>query len=135
MTKSRESFGTGSLRGMSALRSGLVDHRMARRHLINEYHRGRLGREEVCDAHPELMRAARGIGKQTETKCPICEVANVVLVTYLFGARLPAHGKVITENKELAEYRLRKKDGTTLWVEDHGWINKDETTGHIFHEV
>lgn len=38
------------------------------------------------------------------------------------------------KNKELAEYRLRKKDGTTLWVEDHGWINKDETAGHIFHE-
>jgi hypothetical protein len=117
MSTSRESFGTGSLRGVSSLRSGLVDHRMARRHLINEYHRGRLGREEVCDAHPELMRAARGIGKQTDTRCPICAVSNVVLVTYLFGPRLQAHGKVIADNKELAEFHRRPDEFTAYVVE------------------
>jgi hypothetical protein len=80
------SFGSASLRGMSSLRGGLVDHRMARRATINEVHRGRLGREEVCDAHPELMRAARSVGKRTETPCPICSEDNLVLVTYVVGS-------------------------------------------------
>jgi len=74
------SFGSTSLRGVSSLRGGLVDHRMARRATINEVHRGRLGREEVCDAHPELMRAARSVGKRTETPCPICSEDNTCSV-------------------------------------------------------
>ena len=98
MARTRDTFDSGSFRGVASFRSGLVDHRMARRHLINEYHRGRLGREEVCDAHPELMRAARGVGKQTETRCPICVESNLVLVTYVFGPRLAAHGKVVADN-------------------------------------
>ena len=50
--------------GMSALRGtpGVVDHRLSRRHLINEFKRGRLRQDQVCDAHPELIRAARNIG-------------------------------------------------------------------------
>jgi hypothetical protein len=90
---------------------------MARRHLINEYHRGRLGREEVCDAHPELMRAARGVGKQTETRCPICVESNLVLVTYVFGPRLAAHGKVVADNNELAQFHRRPEEYTAYVVE------------------
>lgn len=45
---------------------GVVDHRLARRMLINQVRIGRLRRDEVCDAHPELIRAAANVG--TETK-------------------------------------------------------------------
>jgi len=117
MAKSRDTFDSGSFRGVASFRSGLVDHRMARRHLINEYHRGRLGREEVCDAHPELMRAARGVGKQTETRCPICVESNLVLVTYVFGPRLAAHGKVVADNNELAQFHRRTEEYTAYVVE------------------
>ena len=117
MARTRDSFDSGSLRGVASFRSGLVDHRMARRHLINEYHRGRLGREEVCDAHPELMRAARGIGKQIETPCPICVESNLVLVTYVFGPRLAAHGKVVADNNELAQFHRRPEEYTAYVVE------------------
>ena len=51
-------FGIDALRGSRAV----VDHRLARRHLINEFHRGRLRQDQVCDAHPELLRAARNVG-------------------------------------------------------------------------
>ena len=86
---------------------GIVDHRLTRRALINEYRRGRLRRDQVCDAHPELLRAARNFGDETIVKCPICVEDNVVLVTYVFGPRLPSHGRCITKQNELEELRCR----------------------------
>jgi hypothetical protein len=59
----------------------------------------------VCDAHPELLRAARNFGDETIVKCPICVEDNVVLVTYVFGPRLPSHGRCITKPTELDEFR------------------------------
>ena len=84
---------------------GIVDHRLSRRALINEYRRGRLRRDQVCDAHPELLRAARNFGDATTVQCPICQLSNVVLVTYVFGPRLPHHGRCITRPHELEEFR------------------------------
>jgi hypothetical protein len=84
------------------VRPGTVDFRMARRHLINEYHRKRLSRMDVCDAHPELVRAATHVGHVTDHECPICEEAKLIYVSYVFGARLPAHGRCVTSAKEMA---------------------------------
>lgn len=117
MSEGRDAFGTGPWRIVPTFRSGLVDHRMARRSLINEYKRGRLGREEVCDAHTELMRAARGIGKRTQTACPICAEDNLVLVTYVFGPRLPAHGRVVADNTELSQFHRRPEEYSAYVVE------------------
>lgn len=36
--------------------------------------------------------------------------------------------------EELDVYPLKKKDGTAVWVEDHGWYIKDENGKIIFHE-
>lgn len=82
--------------------SGHVDHRLARRHVVNEVKRGRLAASEVCDAHPELLRAARGVGQASDVVCPICEDATVRYLTYAFGPRLPACGKLVETEKELA---------------------------------
>ena len=38
---------------------GVIDHRLTRRALINEYRKGRLRKDQVCDVHPDLLRAAR----------------------------------------------------------------------------
>lgn len=113
----QEPSGSGPWRPLASFRSGLVDHRMARQALINEFRRGRLGREDVCDAHPELMRAARGVGRRTETVCPICAEDNLVLVTYVFGPRLPAHGRVIADNTELAQFHRRREEYSAYVVE------------------
>jgi len=82
--------------------SGHVDHRLARRHVVNEVKRGRLDRSDVCDAHPELLRAARGVGQVSDVVCPICEDATVRYLTYAFGPRMPAQGKLVETEKELA---------------------------------
>ena len=76
-------FGVGALRG-----AGVVDHRLTRRHLVNEFKRGRLSRLDVCDAHPELVRAARSIGHRLDLRCPVCGDPDLRVVTYVYGAKL-----------------------------------------------
>ena len=42
---------------------------------------------------------------------------------------------VLQENlKETGIYRMRKKDGSEIWVEDHGWLTFDKKTNTFFHE-
>ena len=86
---------------------GQVDYRLARQHAVAEFRRGRLSRLDVCDAHPELLRNARELGEPITQRCPICEDAQLVLVTYVFGPRLPASGRCISSKDELAKLGRR----------------------------
>ena len=110
-------FNAGALRGAMGSRGGVVDHRFARRALINEYRRGRLRQDQVCDAHPELVRAAVSFGDVTGVTCPICEADKLVLVTYVFGSRLPSHGRVISTKAELTKLNQRADDLAAYIVE------------------
>jgi hypothetical protein len=110
-------FSAGALRGGGDAHRASVDHRLARRHLINEYRRGRLRRDQVCDAHPELLRAARQLGTETRTWCPICEEDHLVLVTYVFGPRLPKHGRCVTTKAEIAQFHRRREEYAAYVVE------------------
>jgi hypothetical protein len=107
------SFGMNALRGTP----GVVDHRLSRRHLINEFKRGRLRQDQVCDAHPELIRAARNIGSPASLPCPICADQELRLVTYVFGPRLPAHGRCVSTAEELAKLDARPDELTAYVVE------------------
>jgi hypothetical protein len=40
--------------------------------------------------------------------CPICEDHHIVLVTYVFGPRLPKHGRCITSRGELQKIASRR---------------------------
>lgn len=86
---------------------GHIDYRLARAAVVDEYRRGRRARHDVCDAHPELVRAARNVGEPTRIECPICEDGAVVLVTYAFGSRLPPSGRCVTTRAELARLSAR----------------------------
>ena len=107
-------FNARSVRGGG---SGEIDYRLARHSLISEFRKGRIARHEVCDAHPELVRAARELGDETSIPCPVCEQGNVVLVTYVFGPRLPAFGRCITTRKELLAIARRPGEFTAYVVE------------------
>jgi hypothetical protein len=106
-------FGAGTLRGTP----GVVDHRLSRRHLINEFKRGRLRQDQVCDAHPELIRAARNLGTPASLACPICSEQELRLVTYVFGPRLPAHGRCVSNAAELKKLNARPDELTAYVVE------------------
>jgi hypothetical protein len=91
----------GAEGGAAGTLPGEIDYRLARQNLISEFKKGRIDRQEVCDAQTELMRAARNVGEPSSRVCPICEDAHVVLVTYVFGPRMPASGKCVTTKAEM----------------------------------
>ena len=90
---------------------------MARNSVVREFQKGRLSRQEVCDAHPDLLRAARGVGTVTSERCPICEDADVVLVSYVFGSGLPASGRCVVTSAELSKLERRSVDLSCYVVE------------------
>ena len=107
------SFRPEAIRGTGS--TGEIDYRLARRQVIQEFRKGRVSRLDICDAHPELRRAAVGASQPTSETCPICEEEQLVLVTYAFGSRLPASGRCITSARELA--RLSQgRAGVTCYV-------------------
>ena len=96
---------------------GEIDYRLARQSVLSEVRKGRIARQELCDAHPELARAARECGDPTTVTCPVCEDAKVVLVSYVFGPRLPAFGRCITSRRELQAIAKRSGDFSCYVVE------------------
>lgn len=104
-------FEPQSLRGAQAGTAlpGQVDYRLARNAVLKEFRKGRLSRLDVCDAHPELLRAARNIGAPTVDECPVCETPSLVHVSYAFGPHLPSSGQTFVDGTELA--RLTRRAG------------------------
>jgi hypothetical protein len=64
---------------------GLVDYTLAKRALIRDFRRGLLSRFEICDAHPELMRAARYLGADATRPCPVCKRFELRLLAYVYA--------------------------------------------------
>jgi hypothetical protein len=111
------SFRSASVGGRPAPLGGQVDYRLARQHTIAEYKRGRLGRNDVCDAQRELLRNAAALGRPAGEPCPICEADRLVHVTYVFGPRLPASGRCVASAGELARLARSPASLTAYVVE------------------
>jgi hypothetical protein len=112
------SFRPQTLQGFPVTGSGgQVEYRLARNAVVREFRKGRLSALDVCDAHPELLRAARNIGVPRDEACPICEEATLVHVTYVFGARLPAQGRCPGTPAELARLCKRAEEVACFVVE------------------
>src|SRR6266545_2819316 len=81
---------------------GHVDYALARRAVLRDFRRGALTRLDVCDAHPELLRAGRNVGEPAPHDCPICGSERVRFVSYVYGDTLKqANGRCITYEGEL----------------------------------
>jgi hypothetical protein len=87
--------------------SAEVEYRIVRNGVVRDVVRGRLGKIDVCDAHPELLRAARNVGRPTKEVCPICDDGRLVKVTFVFGAKLPAGGRCPGTVAELRQLTKR----------------------------
>lgn len=98
-------------------RGAAVDFRLARNAVLNEVRRGRLRPVDVCDAHPELLRAAKHIGRPTGETCQVCAEAALVHVTYVFGPRLPAQGRCVDTTAEMRRLDRRADDLACYVVE------------------
>lgn len=97
-----KSFRTSTADG-AVVEFGLVRHA-----LLAKLADGSLRHEDICDAHPELLRAAKNIGRTTGETCPVCSETELVEVTYVFGARLPAGGTCPTSRAELLKLERRE---------------------------
>lgn len=67
---------------------GFVDYTIAKRSILEGFKRGSLDREGICDAHPELIRAARNIGLPIRRPCPVCSGNSLKQVRYVYGDQL-----------------------------------------------
>jgi hypothetical protein len=110
-------FTVDAIRGVQGGAAGTIDYRLARLALVREYRRHRLAKHEVCDAHPELVRAARACGQPTDIDCPICEETRVVLVSYVFGPGLPPSGRCVSTLTEMNKLNRRRADLACYVVE------------------
>jgi hypothetical protein len=94
-----------------------VEYRIVRNSVVHEVERGRILKIDVCDAHPELLRAARNVGRPTKEECPICDEHRLVMVTFVFGAKLPAGGRCPGTVAELNALRRRPEPVLCFEVE------------------
>lgn len=71
------------------MRKGRIDYRMRRLAVLRDVRGGVTSPEDVCDAHPELLRAARYLGTASDQSCPICDATELTNVSYVFEGKRP----------------------------------------------
>lgn len=64
---------------------GFIDYTLAKRAVLTEVRRGGLDRLDVCDAHPQLLRAATNIGAKIDRPCPVCTHDTLREVRFVYG--------------------------------------------------
>lgn len=83
---------------------GVVDYTLAKRALLREVRAGLRAIPDVCDAHPELMRAAKHVGEPSRSDCPVCSEDSLRLLAYVYAEdlRKDQNGRVWPLDKGLA---------------------------------
>jgi hypothetical protein len=77
-----------------------------------------MGVTDVCDAHPELLRAAKHIGEGLDAPCPICSHDTLVSVRYVYGDELRRNnGRVVYPMEWLSELARNHEQFTCYVVE------------------
>ncbi|MDG2211971.1 MAG: DUF5318 family protein [Acidimicrobiales bacterium] len=116
---------TGHSASQNTSRSGLVplrrsadvDYRLARERLLNAWADGLMATDLICDAQPMLRRNAEHCGEKTTIDCPVCNQEKLSNVTYVFGPRLPSHGRCISVSGELDRINKRSGEFTGYLIE------------------
>ena len=86
----------------------VVEYGLVRHALLAALGHGVLTRDDVCDAHPELVRAATHLGRKSGERCPVCEEEELREVTYVFGSKLPAGGTCPATRGDLLKLERRE---------------------------
>jgi uncharacterized protein DUF5318 len=96
---------------------GVVDYTLAKRALLREWRRGLLSRLEICDAHPELLRAARYLGADAGRPCPVCNQHELRLLAYVYAEGLRANNGRAFEVQEGLALAAQQQAGACYVVE------------------
>lgn len=93
-----------------------VDYRLARRAALASLRNGSLDTGDICDAHPELMRAGKNIGEPADMPCPVCSHDSLKFVRYVYGEELKRNnGRVVYPPEWLREL-VKTYDQFTCYV-------------------
>jgi len=80
----------------------VVDYGLQRRATLEALFTGGASANDVCDADPYLLRAARHHGQGTSRRCPVCRREDLVELSYTFGDELGQYSGRIKSPAELA---------------------------------
>ena len=87
----------------------VINYSLQRRASVEDWKSGRVLKTDLCDADTYLRKAAKFHGVPTSRKCPICEVVDLVEISYVFGKELgPFSGRIKTPHDLL---RMSKEHG------------------------
>ncbi|MDP9432081.1 MAG: DUF5318 domain-containing protein [Actinomycetota bacterium] len=101
---------------MTSQRS-VIDYSLARRATLTDLFAGRASADDVCDAHPYLLRAAKHHGERTDSSCPVCRKQPLTHVTYVYGDELKEYSGRVKSSRELAEMAREHSEFTVYVVE------------------
>lgn len=63
------------------------------------------------------------------------ELMTIDIKTQLYFNEDDRESQTLDEfHEETSVFQLKKKDGSGIWIEDHGWYNVDESGNVLFHE-
>ncbi len=82
----------------------VIDYSLARRATLTAlFSGGATTKDDACDAHPYLLRAAKFHGEPTDRHCPVCRRERLRHVTYVYGDELGQYSGRIKTTEELEE--------------------------------
>jgi hypothetical protein len=113
----RSPAGSGSGSGGAAGGIGVVDYRLAKRALLRDFRQGLLAKPDICDAHPELLRAGRYLGQEATRPCPVCEAWELRLLAYVFAEGLRDNNGRAFEIREGIALAAGRRGGACYVVE------------------
>lgn len=79
----------------------VVDYSLQRRATLTALFQGNTFGDDVCDAHPYLLRAAKYHGEAAEESCPVCRKERLTHVTYVYGDELGQYAGRVRQTGEL----------------------------------
>ncbi|HEX9891361.1 MAG TPA: DUF5318 family protein [Actinomycetota bacterium] len=96
---------------------GVINFTLAKRAVLREYRRGMISRLDICDAHPELMRAAENVGEDVRDDCPVCEEPRLRRLAYVYADELKRDNGRVWTLKEALAITAKCRSGTCYVVE------------------
>ncbi|GAA3023011.1 DUF5318 domain-containing protein [Actinokineospora globicatena] len=95
----------------------VVDYALQRRSLLAGVYSGRVGTNEVCDANPYLLRAAKFHGQPTDVTCPVCRKEHLTTVNWVYGDELKHASGSARAAEELVRMATMFEEFTVYTVE------------------
>jgi Family of unknown function (DUF5318) len=108
---------------------GVVDYTLAKRALLRSFRTGMLSRLEICDAHPELLRAAKYLGAGARRPCPVCQGDELRLLAYVYADGLKQNNGRAFAVQEALDLAAAQRHGAAYVVEvcvDCSWNHLSE---------